>query len=52
MTEIGFSAEQYIEEQSKYILERINCGNSERLYLEFGGKLVQDKHATGFRHYL
>ena len=45
MTEIGFSAEQYIEEQSKYILERINCGNSERLYLEFGGKLVQDKHA-------
>ena len=45
MTEIGFSAEQYIEEQSKYILQRINCGNSERLYLEFGGKLVQDKHA-------
>ena len=45
MTEIGFSAEQYIEEQSNYILQRINCGNSERLYLEFGGKLVQDKHA-------
>ena len=45
MTEIGFNAEQYIEEQSKYILQRINCGNSERLYLEFGGKLVQDKHA-------
>lgn len=31
--------------QSKYILERINAGESERLYLEFGGKLVQDKHA-------
>lgn len=45
MTEIGFSAEKYIEEQSKYILERIESGNSERLYLEFGGKLVQDKHA-------
>ncbi|MFQ7472851.1 MAG: DUF1846 domain-containing protein [Anaerovoracaceae bacterium] len=45
MSEIGFSAEKYIEEQSKYILERIECGNSERLYLEFGGKLVQDKHA-------
>ena len=37
MTEIGFSAEQYIEEQSKYILERINCGNSERLYAGAAG---------------
>ncbi len=45
MSAIGFSAEKYIEEQSKYILERIRCGDSERLYLEFGGKLVQDKHA-------
>ena len=45
MSKIGFDAEKYIEEQSKYILERIQCGNSERLYLEFGGKLVQDKHA-------
>ncbi len=42
---IGFDTEKYIEEQSKYILERINCGESERLYLEFGGKLVHDKHA-------
>lgn len=40
----GFSAEKYIEEQSKYILERIQSGDG-RLYLEFGGKLVQDKHA-------
>jgi len=45
MQKIGFDAEKYIEEQSKYILERINRGNSERLYLEFGGKLVHDKHA-------
>ena len=45
MSKIGFDAEKYIEEQSKYILERISQGNSERLYLEFGGKLVQDKHA-------
>jgi len=45
MSETGFSAEKYIEEQSKYILERIEEGNGERLYLEFGGKLVQDKHA-------
>ena len=45
MSKIGFSAEKYIEEQSKYILERIRKGGSQRLYLEFGGKLVQDKHA-------
>ena len=45
MYKIGFSAEKYIEEQSKYILERINQGGGDRLYLEFGGKLVQDKHA-------
>ena len=42
---IGFDAEKYIEEQSKYILERINGGEG-RLYLEFGGKLVHDKHAA------
>jgi len=44
MEKKGFSAEKYIEEQSKYILERIQDGEG-RLYLEFGGKLVQDKHA-------
>ena len=44
MNKVGFSAEKYIEEQSKYILERINSGDG-RLYLEFGGKLVEDKHA-------
>ena len=44
MKKIGFSAEKYIEEQSKYIQERIGKGEG-RLYLEFGGKLVQDKHA-------
>lgn len=41
----GFSAVKYIEEQSEHILKRINEGESERLYLEFGGKLVHDKHA-------
>lgn len=46
MNKIGFSAEKYIEEQSKYILERINEGGGKRLYLEFGGKLVHDKHAA------
>ena len=44
MRKEGFSAEKYIEEQSKYILERIHSGEG-RLYLEFGGKLVEDKHA-------
>lgn len=43
--EIGFDADKYLEEQTKYILERIDSGSSERLYLEFGGKLVHDKHA-------
>ncbi|MEG0292465.1 MAG: DUF1846 domain-containing protein [Anaerovoracaceae bacterium] len=41
----GFDAEKYIEEQSKHILERIKEDDQNRLYLEFGGKLVHDKHA-------
>lgn len=40
----AFNADKYIEEQSKYILERIKNGDG-RLYLEFGGKLIEDKHA-------
>lgn len=46
MKKIGFSAEKYIEMQSQHILERINEGGGKRLYLEFGGKLVHDKHAA------
>ena len=42
---IGFDSKKYLAEQTKYILERINQDDSERLYLEFGGKLVHDKHA-------
>ncbi len=42
---IGFDSEKYLEEQSRYILERIDSHSCDRLYLEFGGKLVQDKHA-------
>lgn len=45
MLKKGFDAEKYIELQSKYIRERIGNGNGEKLYLEFGGKLVHDKHA-------
>ena len=40
---IGFDLEKYLEEQSKYILERVN--NYDKLYLEFGGKLLFDLHA-------
>lgn len=40
---LGFDPQRYIEEQSKFILERVN--NYDKLYLEFGGKLIGDKHA-------
>ncbi|NLK22224.1 MAG: DUF1846 domain-containing protein [Epulopiscium sp.] len=40
---IGFDHKKYLEEQSKYILERVN--NYDKLYLEFGGKLLYDLHA-------
>jgi len=40
---IGFDHKKYLEEQSKFILERVN--NYDKLYLEFGGKLLYDLHA-------
>lgn len=43
MKTIGFDTEKYLKEQSAYILERVK--NSDKLYLEFGGKLIGDKHA-------
>lgn len=43
MEKIGFDAQKYMEEQSKYILERVH--HYDKLYLEFGGKLIGDKHA-------
>lgn len=39
----GFDHQKYITEQSKYILERVN--GWDKLYLEFGGKLMFDTHA-------
>jgi len=39
----GFDSQKYLEEQSKYILERVN--DYDKLYLEFGGKLLFDMHA-------
>lgn len=45
MTAIGFDNDKYIEMQSKYIKERIShFGN--KLYLEMGGKLFDDFHAS------
>ena len=41
--QVGFDAKKYLEEQSKYILERVN--HYDKLYLEFGGKLLGDYHA-------
>lgn len=40
---IGFDHKKYLEEQSKYILERVE--KFDKLYLEFGGKLLFDLHA-------
>ena len=39
----GFDHQIYIERQSKYILERVK--GWDKLYLEFGGKLMYDLHA-------
>ncbi|MBO1678659.1 DUF1846 domain-containing protein [Bittarella massiliensis (ex Durand et al. 2017)] len=39
----GFDHEKYLREQSEFILERVN--SCEKLYLEFGGKLMEDMHA-------
>ena len=42
---IGFDNEKYLKEQSAAILERVRTfGN--KLYLEFGGKLLYDYHAA------
>lgn len=41
---LGFDPDKYISEQSKFILERVN--GCDKLYLEFGGKLIGDKHAS------
>ena len=40
----GFNSEMYITEQSKRITQRVEM--FDKLYLEFGGKLFDDYHAT------
>ena len=45
MNSLIFDNEKYIKMQSAHILERIaKFGN--KLYLEFGGKLFDDNHAS------
>ena len=41
----GFNNELYVTKQSQYILERIKKFDN-KLYLEFGGKLFDDLHAS------
>ena len=45
MKKIGFDSKKYIEEQTSYILERVKARNG-RLYIECGGKLLYDLHAS------
>ena len=45
MTKIGFDNELYLKLQSENILKRIKAFNN-KLYLEFGGKLFDDYHAS------
>lgn len=45
MTKIAFDSEKYIKMQSAKIMERVNRFDN-KLYLEFGGKLFDDGHAS------
>jgi uncharacterized protein (UPF0371 family) len=42
---IGFDNEKYLREQEAEILQRVQRFDN-RLYLEFGGKLIFDYHAA------
>lgn len=45
MNKIAFDCEKYLKNQSEKIQERIQCFDN-KLYLEFGGKLFDDHHAS------
>ena len=45
MTKIGFDNDLYVQRQRAHILERISRFDG-KLYLEFGGKLFDDNHAS------
>ncbi len=42
---IGFDSQMYMEKQTAHILERISLFDN-KLYLEFGGKIFDDLHAS------
>ena len=42
----GFDNDLYLKLQSETILARIKDCNSDKLYLEFGGKILFDLHAA------
>ena len=44
MKKIGFSTQKYLDAQVKRIMERVSL--FDKLYLEFGGKLRYDNHAS------
>ncbi len=45
MAKVGFDNQQYLQMQSQHIRERIAQFGG-KLYLEFGGKLFDDYHAS------
>lgn len=45
LNKAGFDNEKYLNEQSAAILDRIS-GSGSKLYLEFGGKIMFDYHAS------
>ena len=45
MKKIGFDNDKYLKMQSEHIRERISKFDN-KLYLEFGGKLFDDYHAS------
>ena len=45
MSKIGFDNDKYLKMQSEHILERVDSFGG-KLYLEFGGKLFDDYHAS------
>ncbi len=45
MGKVGFDNKKYLEMQSAKIMERVNMFG-DKLYLEFGGKLFDDNHAS------
>ena len=43
---MGFDNEKYLEQQTAEILKRVEAQKDNKLYLEFGGKILYDFHAS------